>query len=51
MGNLRKDQGESNLRQYISKRCLGLGKVASEIDTCSIQTTDLRRERKNTCLP
>ena len=38
VGNLRRDQDESNLRQYISKRCLGLGKVTAEIDTCSIQT-------------
>ena len=27
-----------NLRQYISKRCLGLGNVTAVIDTCSIQT-------------
>ena len=38
VGNLHKDQDESNLRQYISKRCLGLGNVTAIIDTCSIQT-------------
>ena len=38
VGNLRKDQDESNLRQYISKRCLSLGKVTAEIYTYSIQT-------------
>ena len=36
--NLHKDQDESNLRQYVSKRCLGLGNVTAIIDTCSIQT-------------
>ena len=38
VGNLHKHQDEPNLRQHISKRCLGLGNVIAVIDTCSIQT-------------
>ena len=38
VGNLHKHQDEPNLRQHISKRCLGLGNVTAVIDTCSIQT-------------
>ena len=38
VGNLHEHQDEPNLRQYISKRCLGLGNVTAVIDTCSIQT-------------
>ena len=40
VGNFRKGQNESNLRQYISKRCLGLGNITAVFDTCSIQTKE-----------
>ena len=40
VGCFHKHQDESNLCQYISKRCLGLGNVTAVIDTCSIQTKE-----------
>ena len=37
VGNLHNDQDESNLRQYISERCLSLGNVTAVIDRSSTQ--------------